>query len=73
MTKKVTKAEKVRAILGRDLGKKTDEQILAAVMKATGHPKGLAKAYIANNTVKVKGEKKTKKKVAKKRVTKKRK
>ena len=58
MTKKVTKAEKVRVILRRDLGKKTPNQILQAVMKATGHPRSLAKAYIANNTVKVKAEKK---------------
>ena len=73
MTTKVTKAEKVRVILRRDLGKKTDEQILAAVMKATGHPRGLAKSYIKNNIPKVKAEKKkSSKKVAKKAAAKKR-
>lgn len=75
MTTKVTKAERVRVILRRDLGRKTEEQILAAVMKATGHPRGLAKAYISNNTVKVKAEKKKagRKKTAKKGTSKKRK
>lgn len=75
MTTKVTKAERVRVILRRDLGKKTDEQILVAVMKATGHPRSLAKSYIKNNTPKVKVEKKkaAKKKTAKKGTSKKRK
>lgn len=69
MTKKVTKAEKVRVILRRDLVKKTDEQILASVIKMSGFDRSLAKAYIKNNTPKVKAEKKkaAKKKTAKAR------
>ena len=54
--KKVSKADMVRVILRRDLGKKTDEQILSAVMKKTGHKKGLAKSYVKHYTPLIKKE-----------------
>lgn len=73
MTKKVTKAEKVRIILRRDLGKKTEDEIIKAVMKMAGFKRGLATAYVNNNIPVVQAEKKTKKKASKKRVSKKRK
>ena len=71
MTKKVTKAEKVRVMLRRDLGKQTEEQLIAAVMKLCGFQRGLAKSYVKHYSPKVQEERKgTKKKVAKKRTSK---
>lgn len=53
-----TKADMTRDILKRDLGKKSDEQILEAVIKQTRLTKSLAKIYIKNNTAKLKEAKK---------------
>jgi len=71
MAKKVTKADKVRAMLRRDLDKKTEEQLITAVMKLCSFERGLAKSYVKHYTPLIKAEKK--KKVAKKGTSKKRK
>ena len=62
-----TKAEKVRTILIRDLGNKSEGQILNAVSKTTGLSSGLAKVYIRNNAAKLKGKRVSKKKGTSKR------
>ena len=71
MAKKVTKAEKVRVMLRRDLGKKTEDQLIDAVMKLCKFQRGLAKSYVRHYTPIIKAEKK--KKVVKKGTSKKRK
>ena len=71
MAEKVTKAEKVRIMLRRDLGNKTEEQLIAAVVKLCGFQRGLAKSYVRHYSPLIKAEKK--KKVAKKGTSKKRK
>ena len=58
MTKKVTKAEKVRIMLRRDLGKKTEDQLITAVMKLCSFERGLAKSYVRHYTPIIKAEKK---------------
>ena len=61
MAKKVTKAEKVRIMLRRDLGKKTEEQMITAVMKLCGFERGLAKSYVRHYTPLIKKEQKASK------------
>ena len=62
MAKKVTKAEKVRIMLRRDLGKKNEEQLITAVMKLCGFDRGLAKSYVRHYTSKIEEEGKASKK-----------
>ena len=71
MSKKVSKADKVRAMLRRDLGKKTEEQLIVAVMKLCSFQKGLAKSYVRHYTPIVVAQKKAKTNVIKKGTSKK--
>jgi len=61
MAKKVTKAEKVRIMLRRDLGKKTEEQLITAVIKLCSFERGLAKSYVKHYTPLIKKEQKASK------------
>lgn len=58
MARIVTKAEKVRIMLRRDLGKKTEDQLITAVMKLCGFQRGLAKSYVRHYSPIIKAEKK---------------
>lgn len=60
MTKKVTKAEKVRIMLRRDLSKKTEEQLITAVMKLCSFERGLAKSYVRHYSLTLKAGEKAK-------------
>lgn len=65
MAKQVIKADKVRAMLRRDLGKKTEEQLIVAVMKLCSFQRGLAKSYVRHYTPKSLEEQNAKTKIVK--------
>lgn len=71
MAKRVSKADKVRAMLRRDLGKKTEEQLIVAVMKLCSFQRGLAKSYVRHYTPEILEKKKAKTKVVKRGISKK--